>query len=376
MIYLDNAATTYPKAEEVYRALDRANREYAFNSGRGAYSASKKVFDIITETRNQVAELVGASEDTVSFESSATEALNIIINGLCLSEGDTVYVSPFEHNAVIRPLYYLKDKKKIDIEVLPFDKESWAVDINRMNDMFALNNPAAVFVSHISNVTGYILPFEDIFSVSKKYGAINVLDCSQSLGVLNPNTENTDFVVFAGHKSLYASFGVAGFLDLTHVKLGITKSGGTGSDSLNHYMVESGYERYEAGSINSVAVAGLNASIKWLKNNDIYSHEKKLTEYLITELKKITNIKIYIPNRIENLLGIVSLNIEGYQSSDVGTILSEDYNICVRTGYHCSPFVHEFIGSMEYMGTVRISIGAFSSKSDVDLLINALKSFD
>ena len=141
-------------------------------------------------------------------------------------------------------------------------------------------------------------------------------------------------------------------------------------------MAESGYERYEAGSINSVAIAGLNASIKWLKNNDIYSHEKKLTEYLITELKKITNIKIYIPNRIENLLGIVSINIEGYQSNDVGTILSEDYNICVRTGYHCSPFVHEFIGSMEYMGTVRISIGAFSSKSDVDLLINALKSFD
>ena len=113
MIYLDNAATTYPKPEEIYQALDKANRELAFNSGRGAYSASKKVFDMISETRELVASLVRSTGDTVSFESSATEALNIIINGLSLSEGDTVYVSPFEHNAVVRPLYNLKGRCKI-----------------------------------------------------------------------------------------------------------------------------------------------------------------------------------------------------------------------------------------------------------------------
>ena len=229
MIYLDNAATTYPKAEEVYLALDKANRELAFNAGRGAYVASQRVFDMITETRSLLADLVGATGEVVSFESSATEALNIIINGLDLSEGDTVYVSPFEHNAVIRPLYYLRKKKQIQIAILPFDKNTWDIDEEKMNDMFALKKPAAIFLSHVSNVTGYILPYEKVFSKAKQYKSINVLDCSQSLGVLNPKKANIDFMVFAGHKSLYASFGVAGFMNLSNVHLNITKSGGTGS---------------------------------------------------------------------------------------------------------------------------------------------------
>lgn len=373
MIYLDNAATTFPKAEEVYQALDKANREYAFNSGRGAYSASKKVFDMISETRNLIADLVGTTGDVVSFESSATEALNIIINGLNLSEGDTVYVSPFEHNAVIRPLFYLKEKKKINISILPFDKTSWEIDVNRMNDMFIMNKPTAIFLSHISNVTGFILPYKKIFEVSKQFGSVNVLDCSQSLGVLNPKTSNVDFIVFAGHKSLYASFGVAGFMNLKNTKLEITKSGGTGSDSLNHHMASSGYERYEAGSSNSVAIAGLNASLKWLKKTDVYSHEAELTNHLIGKLKKLNNIHLYLPETVnENVLGIISLNVDGFQSSDVGSILAEEYNICVRTGYHCSPFVHDFINSNNYLGTVRLSVGAFTNKSELDEVIRIL----
>lgn len=372
MIYLDNAATTYPKAEEVYQALDKANRELAFNSGRGAYSASKRVFNMIEETREELASLVGAHGNTVSFESSATEALNIIINGLDLKEGDTVYVSPFEHNAVIRPLYYLKKRKNIEIKILPFDKKTWDIDMDQMNNMFAMEYPSAVFLSHISNVTGYILPYEKIFKESKSYGSVNVLDCSQSLGVLNPKTDNVDLIVFAGHKSLYASFGVAGFLNLANVQLEVTKSGGTGSDSLNHEMANSGNARYEAGSINSVAIAGLNAGLKWLKKTDVLSHEKQLTEYLIESLNKLDNIKVYLPESTERILGIVSINLEGYQASDVGMILSDDFDICVRTGYHCSPFVHDFIDSKEHLGTVRISLGAFSNKKDIQSLINSL----
>lgn len=372
MIYLDNAATTYPKAEEVYLALDKANRELAFNAGRGAYVASQRVFDMITETRSLLADLVGATGEVVSFESSATEALNIIINGLDLSEGDTVYVSPFEHNAVIRPLYYLRKKKQIQIAILPFDKNTWDIDEEKMNDMFALKKPAAIFLSHVSNVTGYILPYEKVFSKAKQYKSINVLDCSQSLGVLNPKKANIDFMVFAGHKSLYASFGVAGFMNLSNVHLNITKSGGTGSDSLNHEMAASGNLRYEAGSINGVAIAGLNASLKWLKKNDIYSHEKQLTEYLIDKLRKESKIEVYLPESKDNILGIVSINVDGYQPSDVGMILSEDFGICVRTGYHCSPFVHDFIGSKDKLGTVRISLGAFSTQAEIDAICDAI----
>ena len=213
-IYLDNAATTFPKPESVYKALDYANRNLAFNAGRGHYAAAQKVSDVINETKVKLAELIHAQPSRISFESSATESLNIIILGLNLKDGDNIYYSPFEHNAIIRPLYNLAKSIHINLFEIPFDKENWMPDLKKLNDKFVRNPPKAVFLSHISNVTGYILPFEEIFKLSKSYDAINVLDCAQSLGVLNPTTKDVDFIVFAGHKSLYASFGVAGFFDL------------------------------------------------------------------------------------------------------------------------------------------------------------------
>ena len=374
MIYLDNAATTYPKPEEVYKALDDANRNLAFNAGRGSYPSARSVTELIQETKQLLGDLLKVSGNTISFESSATEALNIIINGIPFQSGDTVYISPFEHNAVVRPLYNLKEKIGINVEILPFDKKTWKFDEERAADLFALKKPKAVFVSHISNVTGYILPFGTIFASAKRYNSITVLDCSQSLGVLNPDVSGVDFVVFAGHKSLYASFGIAGFYNLAGIKLNVTKSGGTGSDSLNHYMPEDGPGRYESGSLNSVAIAGLNASLKWIKEQNIFEHESRLTSYLIEELKKVSKIHLFIPDDMDQINGIVSIAADGYISSDIGSILSDEYDICVRTGYHCSPFVHEFIGSDIYQGTVRISIGAFTQVFDINRLIDALKT--
>lgn len=375
MIYLDNAATTYPKPECVYEALDYANRNYAFNAGRGHYDASKRVFQMIEETRSLVGELVHVNGDCVSFESSATEALNIIINGLDLKNGDNVFISPFEHNAIIRPLYNLKEKVGINIYIIPFDKNTWDVDVPSMKNLFALHKPKAVFLSHISNVTGFILPYEKVFKTAKTYGAINVLDCAQSFGIVNPIIDYADFIVFAGHKSLYASFGVAGFLNVSNFKLDVVKSGGTGSDSLNHYMPENGHERYEAGSVNSVAIAGLNASLHWLHDNNPSHNEAILTKYLIKQIKSIEKIKVFLPNDTSKVIGIISFDILGYSPADVGTILSDEYNICVRTGYHCSPFVHKFIGSEDLLGTVRVSLGAFTKKDEIDKLMQALRSF-
>ena len=373
MVYLDNAATTYPKPKAVYDALDKANREYAFNAGRGSYKVAHEVSEMIQETRNMIGDLAGVSGDCVSFESSATEALNIIINGIDFCDGDTVFVSPFEHNAIIRPLYYIQQHVDISIELIPFDKETWALEEDHFNDMLAMKKPKAVFVSHVSNVTGYILPYESIFRMAKEYEAITVFDCAQSFGVIYPEISNVDFLVFAGHKSLYASFGVAGFINTGNKKLAVSKSGGTGTDSLNHFMPENGYGRYESGSLNSVAVAGLNASVKWLKENPVYAEEKELTDYLINKLRKLDNVQLYLPNQTEKTFGVISLNVKGYQASDVGMILSEDYDICVRTGYHCSPFVHDFIESNDCLGTVRVSLSAFSTKEDIDTLSHALE---
>ena len=375
MIYLDNAATTYPKPETVYRRLDDANRNYAFNSGRGSYNVAQQVAKLIADTRNDVAEIISETGDAVSFLSSATEAMNIIINGLDLKQGDYVYISPFEHNAIIRPLFNLKDTKGIHVEIISFDNTSWELDSIKLADSFALKKPKAVFVSHISNVTGYLVPYEEIFKQAKVYNAVTVLDCAQSYGIVKPNTKDTDFVVFAGHKSLYASFGIAGFVNVSDKRLDISKSGGTGYDSLNHKMPETGYGRYESGSLNSVAIAGLKESIKWLKGTDICKHEFELTQYIIHNLNEIRKVTMYLPSNHERILGVVSFNINGYSASDVGSILAEEFEICVRTGFHCSPFVHSFIGSMDYNGTIRVSVGAFTSIKDIDALIDALKTF-
>ncbi len=374
MIYLDNSATTFPKPEEVYKALDFANRNLAFNSGRGNYKKAQEVTKIIDETREEIASLVNADANNVAFLSSATECLNVVINGLQLDDGDVVYISPFEHNAIVRPLFEIQKEKKIEIILIPFDKKTWHPDLKKLDEMMAIKKPKAVFVSQISNVTGLMLDYENIFELAKKYQGLTVLDSAQAFGVVNPNLKNVDFCVFAGHKSLYASFGIAGIVAKDFSLLNVTKSGGTGSDSLNHYMPEKGYGRVEAGSPNIVAIYGLHESIKWLKNNDVFKHERTLTSLLINRLRDIEDIVIYMPEKDDDLLGIVSINIEGYSPADIGSILSNEFDIAVRTGYHCSPFVHEFIGSNKFNGTVRISLGAFNIENDIDKLIEALNT--
>lgn len=372
MIYLDNSATTFPKPEEFYKAIDYANRNLAFNAGRGLYKQSSRAYDIISKTKDALASLCGLHGDKVAFTSSATESLNLIINGLGIEEGDNVYISPFEHNAIVRPLYNLKRKIDFNIIILPFDKKTWQPNIDEIQNMFAAKNPKCVLLSHVSNVTGYVLPYKDIFGISKKYDSVNVLDCAQSYGVINPNTEFVDFIVFAGHKSLYAGLGIAGFININDIKLDLTKTGGSGSDSLNHYMPDKGNERYESGSQNIVAIYGLSKSLEWLKDKQLSKHSFELSTILIEELAKLPKVTIYKP--LEPTLGIVSINVKGYRPEDVGSILSDEFDICVRTGYHCAPFVHKFLGTEELGGTIRISVGAFTSTNEIKQLLKAIKS--
>lgn len=374
MIYFDNAATTYPKPEKVYKALDYANRNLAFNAGRGEYIQSAEAFNLIEETRTKIASMINRKSDEVVFTSSATESLNIIINGINIEYGDYIYISPFEHNAVIRPLYNLQKKINFHIEILPFDRTTWLPNLSKIENEFAINHPKAVFISHISNVTGYMTPFNEIFDLADKWNSINILDCAQSFGITFPEKiTNVNYLVFAGHKALYASFGVAGFFKLKNDVLNIVKAGGTGSDSLNLEMPSIRPYRYESGSPNVVAIAGLNASIEWLKETDIKGKEENLYDYFLERLEKIENIVIYKPRNVKTF-GILSINIDGYKSEDVASILNEEYDICVRAGYHCAPFIHDFIDSKSYYGTVRISFNYFNTINDIDLLLEAIKS--
>lgn len=368
MIYFDNAATTFPKPPCVYQAINEGMLKYSFNAGRGSYKVAKDTHKMIDETREKIGSLVNVDKNRVIFTSSATESLNNIIYGLSLKEGDNVYVSPFEHNAIIRTLYNCK----VNIIMIPFDNSSWCVDYNKLRDLFVLNNPKAVIISHISNVTGFMLPYELIFKLSKEFNSINVLDSAQGFGVYSIEKKNVDFIVFAGHKSLYAMFGIAGYINVSNFNLDLYKVGGTGSDSLNLDMPIALPYRYEAGSANSIGIYSINSSIDFLKNVKFDIIKKELVEYFLKKVKDNDNIIIYLPKDYMSF-GIVSFNVFGYTADDVGTILSEDYDICVRTGYHCAPFVHDFINSKEYFGTVRISFSGFNTKDEIDALISALK---
>lgn len=374
MIYLDNAATTYPKPEEVYIALDKANRN-AFNTGRGSYKCAREASETKEAVRNKILDINKIKDAKVVYTNSATTSLNDLIFGINIKENDYIYISPFEHNSIVRPLEELKKRININIEILPFDKKTWEPDYEKINDMFALHNPASILLSQVSNVTGYVLPYNEIFELSKKYNSINILDASQGYGIVPiSNSENINYIVFAGHKSLYASFGIAGYIKLKNDKLKQNIFGGTGSDTMNPNMPNTIPDGYEAGSPNIVSIYGLNSSIDWLKKVDIYSHEKVLTNYLIEKLQGIKKAKLFLPVDTDCIFGMVSVGIDGYSSDDVGSILDDEYGICVRTGYHCAPLIHDFIGSLEYNGTVRISLNYFNTKSDIDILINALES--
>lgn len=376
MIYLDNAATTFPKPNAVYEAMDMMGRNGAVNAGRGSYKLAREASRLITDTKQMLRELLHVDlSATVVFTASVTIAMNQIINGLSLREGATVYVSPYEHNAVARPLFQLSKCKKLKLKELPVSLDTLEINLEKMKYEFSKDKPEAVFCTHVSNVTGYILPVKEIFSEVKKHGGITILDSAQSLGLIDVATNDlkADIVAFAGHKTLYGPFGIGGFVNVTGIPLDVFIAGGTGSDSLNLEMPMSQATRYEASSMNIVAVAGLNAALRVLNQEKILQHEKELTVYLLNELSKMEGITVFSPYSENEQVGIVSFVLDGISSEDLGMILDEDFDIAVRTGFHCAPFIHKYLKDENKLGTVRIGLSQFTTKQDIDKLLDALR---
>jgi len=382
MIYFDNAATTYPKPECVYTASDECLRTFGVNAGRGTYKAARQASEEIQRTRVALAELVNVRNgNSVILSPSATVAMNIVLNGLDYNSNTTVYISPFEHNAVARPLKRLSDIYRFSIEMLPFDGKTQELDMEAMRNKFILKHPDIVIINHVSNVTGNILPINEIFNTSREYGAINILDASQSLGLVPVDLSSlkTDFLVFAGHKNLYGSFGTGGFIYNSDVKLKSFLTGGTGSDSLNLDMPANLPDFYEPASHDIVSISALSASLSWMSDigiKSIYSHKRELTDYAVQNLSELSSITLYLPENREKHIAIISLTHSDYRPEELADILDNDFDIAVRSGYHCAPYVHKLIGTEDNGGTVRISIGYFNTKDDIDTLINALRELD
>lgn len=373
--YFDNSATTFPKPEEVYSFMDKFYRENGVNVGRGQHKLASKASFLVDETRKLLLEILHCKNKGVVFTSTATEGINLVLQGREWKENSTVYISPFEHNAVTRTLFQLKDRYGLKIKRLAFNREKIEYDLEQIKADFKEENPDVVICSHSSNVFGIVAPVEKIVEESKKYGAFNFIDMCQTAGLidLNVGNENIDAIVFAGHKTLYGPLGVSGVVMKKDIDLKPLIYGGTGVESANQNMPDIFPIKYEGGSHNILAISGLNASLKWLKNigiENIYKREKEIFNKLISLLKTYENIEIVGYREAEEQVGVVSCVFKGYAPDEIGQVLS-DMDIAVRTGLHCSPYAHEFFGTFP-AGTVRLSVSYFTTDDELDKLKVAL----
>lgn len=374
MAYFDNAATTYPKPECVYTFMDQFYRQSGGNAGRGHYSIAQSAGELILDTRKRLQELLHCPAKQVVFTPTATIALNIIIQGIIASGVKNVYISPFEHNAVTRTLHHYDQIERISVTQLSVTKDL-KYDLEKIRYQFDAVKPDLVIVSHASNTIGLVAPIEDIFSLAKKYDAYTLVDMAQSAGLIDCNIglNCIDFAVFAGHKTLYGPTGISGFVMEPSIKLPAVLFGGTGYESANQDMPESIPEKYEMGTLNVVGIAGLNASLKWIQEKTIQTlaqKEKENREKLLEILNNYDFIRIVGNYGSNEYVGIVSCLIDGISSDSAGNIFDRQ-GISVRTGLHCAPLAHRFMGTYP-AGTIRFSVNYFTSEEDFEQLMEAL----
>jgi len=371
MAYFNNAATTYPKPVAVYEAMDAFYRYNAGSMGRGG-KGEKTGGEIVAETRLMLKELLHAPNYEVIFTPTATLALNMIIQGLLKKNIKNVYITPFEHNAVTRVLHAYKDR--INVEVLAVNKDC-SFDMERIGYQFADCQPDMVIMSHASNVIGLITPVAEVFSLAKNYNAVTVADMAQTAGLvdLDITQAKCDFAVFAGHKTLYGPTGVSGFLINPAVDLPTFLFGGTGVDSANQDMPVDLPARYEMGTPNLLAVAGLHAALSELKKETL-AHRQQIEQKNREQLLKILNehdfVKLVGINDDEKYVGVVSFLITGISSDSAEQVFNR-LDIELRTGLQCAPLAHKFLGTYP-AGTIRVSVGAYNSEEDFERLKEAM----
>ncbi|HBV68717.1 MAG TPA: cysteine desulfurase [Clostridiales bacterium] len=373
MIYLDNAATTYPKPTTVYQNVMRAMTEYGANPGRGSHAMAIEGARVIYETRELLAELFNLDDPMkVIFTFNATDGLNQAIKGV-LNQGDHVITTTMEHNSVLRPIKEL-EKHGVENTIVQCASDGSI----RVEDIEAAvrDNTKLVVTTHVSNLTGTIMPIEEIGQMCKRKNILYLVDGSQSAGVLeiDMKKQNIDLLAVPGHKGLLGPQGTGALMINCDAEIKQLREGGTGSESSSMIQPDFYPDKLESGTHNLPGIAGLNAGIKYILNNgtkSIYSHEKKLLEIFINEIKKNAKIKIYGPEDINGRCGVIPINIEGIDSSEVAFMLDTQYGIAVRPGLHCAPLAHKTIGT-EKIGAVRFGIGPFNNNSDIIAAVKAL----
>jgi cysteine desulfurase family protein len=384
MIYLDNAATSWPKPPEVAKAMVRFIEEVGANPGRSAHRLSVESARVVYAARERVAELFNAPNPLrVVFGQNVTEGLNLALRGL-LRPGDHVVTSSMEHNSVMRPLRAL-EKEGVEVTAVHcspggfLDPAGVVAAVRPNTFMIALN--------HASNVVGTLLPVAEVADIARQHGLLLLVDVAQTGGAypIDMQADGIDLLAFTGHKSLYGPMGTGGLIfgervDVT--RLVPLKRGGTGSRSEQEEQPGFLPDMCESGTLNAVGLAGLEAGIRWVLERGveaIRAHEVALAQRLIDGLRDLPaagsegrhGVTIYGGLDANRQTATISFNIAGMKSSDVGLRLDEEYGILCRVGLHCAPAAHKTIGSFPD-GTVRFGLGAFNTVQEVDAAVEAV----
>lgn len=370
MIYLDNAATTKYKPDEVFDAFNYYIREIGVSPGRGSYSLGIDASRMLYQARKTVANYFGLSEPNVIFTKNSTEAINLFFRGF-LKKGDHVVISCYEHNAILRPLHEMKLEGIIDYSVISRgDLELSAQDIY---DKYVMYNTVLFEMTLASNLTGRIVSNSEILRFMKNKGISTFVDSSQGAGKIeiSMKDDGIDYLAFTGHKDLLALPGVGGLVCVNKFFGKPLLQGGTGILGDLYVNPNVFPDAYEAGTLNMPAIWSLKVALDWLKNNKLkyIKDEKIITEYFLKELGNIRNVVTY-DNKFQRV-GVLGLNINGIKSNEVVQYLDES-GICTRGGIHCAILAHEALNTKE-TGVVRFSWGLNNTKSDIDKVLELIK---
>ncbi len=376
-IYLDNAATTFPKPLAVPEAIYDYLVNNGGTSGRGSYEKAILADGLVYQTRKSLAKLFNHNDPkTVVFTSSVTESLNLALQGI-LKPGDHVVTSALEHNAVWRCLKTLERDRGITISVVP----ATAQGETAIQDVEAAITPQTrmIVFTHASNVLGTIQPIGEIGALARKQNLLFLVDAAQTAGVIpiDVQAQNIDLLAFTGHKSLLGPMGTGGLVVNCDAEIKPLISGGTGGDSAYEYQPDYYPNHLEAGTMNVSGIIGLGAALSFLEAEGleaIRAKEDALMDYALGALSTVPGIEIYGPKDSSRSVGVIPFNLEGQAPEEIAFYLDQECQVMIRSGLHCAPSAHRLIGTVT-RGSCRIGIGYFNETPHIDALVSGLKSY-
>jgi len=374
MIYMDNAATSWPKPESVYTAVLNCMKKHGANPGRSGHKMAVEAGSILLYTREMLCQLFSIDNPfQMIFTMNTTESLNLAIKG-CTQPGDHIITTSMEHNSVARPL---KELEKINISTTYVRADSQGkIDPTDIRKAIRVNTRLIV-TTHASNVTGTLVPVQEIGKIAREHGILYLVDAAQTAGIIpiNLSTLPVDMMAMPGHKGLLGPQGTGVLYLAPHVRLKQLKEGGTGSQSESLVQPEFLPDRYESGTSNTPGIAGLGAGINYIikkGQNTLLARVRRIEKFFLDALLNIPGIKVYGPTNMKDRTGAISINIKDFDSAYIANLLDEKYNIAVRGAIHCSPLAHKTIGTLK-QGTVRFSPGIFNTLDEAKECIKALE---